>query len=69
MGAIIFDFDMTLVDSLEIGNKSFRELEEEYGLNLGGMTQKEMWSQTHIGLMRKLAEFNDGKYTNQKGCG
>jgi phosphoglycolate phosphatase-like HAD superfamily hydrolase len=57
---IFFDFDMTLVDSREIGIKPLKDLELN-GLSLGSLTEKEIWNSTHENLMKKIAEINNHK--------
>ena len=56
--AIIFDFDMTLVDSLGVGNKAIEELRNKHKLEIN-MTEKEIWSTPHIPLMKKISEMNN----------
>ncbi len=64
--ALIFDFDMTLVDSLAIGNKAWMDLEQKHGLSLGGIPLCEFWKMQHEEASRKIAEINDNKVTWQE---
>ncbi len=57
--AIIFDFDMTLVDSLDVGNKSIEDMRKNNHLQIN-LTEKEIWGTAHIPLMKKIAEMNEG---------
>ncbi|MCK5149318.1 HAD family hydrolase [Candidatus Pacearchaeota archaeon] len=60
--AIIFDFDMTLVNFLDVGNKAIEDLRNKHGLFIG-MTEKEIWGTPHIPLMKNVAEMNQNKYS------
>lgn len=63
--AVIFDFDMTLVNSLEVGNKAIEDLKHKYGLSLD-IPLKETWSMAHITFMKKVAELNQCRYSWEK---
>ncbi len=59
--AILFDFDMTLVNSRQFVNKSIYDL-KEHGLECN-MTEREIWSTPHIPLMKKISEMNNYKHS------
>ena len=59
--AIIFDFDMTLVDSLELGNKAIKDMEIEHGISAKGISAKEIWGNLPHVFAKKLAEVNKHK--------
>lgn len=63
--AILFDFDMTLVDSLEVGNKALGDLKHKYGLSLD-IAIKNIWGISHIPLMKMVAGLNQNRYAWKK---
>jgi len=60
--AIIFDMDMTLIDSKSVGYSSFNELNSIYGLDISKISDQDMWRYTHVELMEKVAEQNNDEY-------
>lgn len=64
--SVIFDFDMTLVDSLQVGNKALEDLETNNGISSKGVSQKEVWGNTHEILAQKLAKLNNNKLSWQE---
>lgn len=64
--AIIFDFDMTLVNSLEVGNQAIKDMNEINGIRSDGLTEKEIWGLVHEDFAKKLSEINNNKFTWQE---
>ncbi len=62
---IIFDFDMTLVDSKKVGDEAL-EYMEEYGISRKDFTDKEIWGMTHLEFCKKLSEVNNHKLSWQE---
>jgi HAD superfamily hydrolase (TIGR01549 family) len=58
--AIIFDFDMTLLDSSEFGTKVREDL-AEHGISCEGLSEAEIWGSTHERLCQRIAELNGNK--------
>jgi phosphoglycolate phosphatase len=63
---LIFDFDMTLVNSHDFGLEILRIFKEEYGLETNFMKQEEMWMMTEFEFAKRIAEYNDNKLGWQK---
>lgn len=63
---VLFDFDMTLIDSLAIGQKAMKELQEKYDLNTEKITMTEIFGRTFEENAKHIAELNDNKLTWQE---
>jgi HAD superfamily hydrolase (TIGR01549 family) len=64
--AIIFDFDMTLINSLYIGRKSRQMLGEKYGIFMKSITEKQAFGMNHEGFAKVLEKDNPDKLDWQK---
>jgi len=62
--AILFDFDMTLVDSKEVGKNSLLDLKRKHHLDIFPL--KQLWQFTHEEMVKKVAELNNHKLSWQE---
>lgn len=56
--AIIFDFDMTLVDSLHIARESREMLKEKYGILMKSISEKQAFGMNHENFAKILEKDN-----------
>ncbi|MDD2647048.1 MAG: HAD hydrolase-like protein [Patescibacteria group bacterium] len=63
---IIFDFDMTLVDTLEIGHKIFCEMERKYGLNVFSLSERKVWGESRKNFLSAVWRANKHKIPLEK---
>lgn len=63
---VLFDFDMTLVDSLAIAQQAMKELQQTYNINTEKITMTEIFGRTFEENAKHIAELNDNKLTWQE---
>lgn len=59
--AIIFDFDMTLIDSINIARKSRVMLKEKYGILMKSISEKQAFGMNHENFAKILVRDNPDK--------
>jgi len=64
--AIIFDFDMTLFDSLEIGRKSRENLKEKYGITMKSVLEKQAFGLNHLSFAKIMVKDNPNTLTEEE---
>jgi len=59
--AVLFDFDLTLADTLDMWQKVLKHLNSK-GINTDGIHKKENWGNTHETFARMMSDMNDNKF-------
>lgn len=59
--AILFDFDLTLLDSAKYLKIVFAQMKKKYGIISEGMTRDEIWANNNRGFAMRLAELSGNK--------
>jgi len=63
---VIFDFDMTLVDSAWIGKRACKMLEKNHGISSSGLEIKEAFGMNFFDFCKKLSELNHNKLSPEE---
>ena len=65
---IIFDFDLTLMDTSEACIGAREKMRDVNGINISGILEKEVWGMTFKEFCERLSELNDFKFTTEEIC-